>query len=316
MNEHPTHRGTRHIFTVDVEEYFHAHALGSSISREDWDSLPSRVGAATRTMLDMLEGHGFEATFFILGWVAERHPEIVREIARRGHEVASHGWSHRRIDNLSRREFRQELRDSKELLESLSGQRIVGFRAPSFSLVRGTEWALTVLAEEGFVYDSSIYPIRRVGYGYPGANTTPHLLQTGDEVLVEFPPATLRTFGVNLPAGGGAYFRHLPFALTRTAFNQMEQRRAPGVFYLHTWELDPDQPDVADGWLSRLRHYGHLERMPDRLDRLLDEFDFTSIRSELSDVAAVTRSESVTDGDESSGVRGSGQFDRVRARGD
>lgn len=268
---------TAHIFTVDLEEYFQAHALGNVIGRSEWEYLPPRAEKSTRVLLDFLEERGFEATFFVLGWVADRNRELIEEIAGRGHEVASHGWTHHRVDQLSPEEFRSEVRRSKELLEELTGRPVRGYRAPSFSLVPGTEWAMEILAQEGFVYDSSVYPVRRPGYGYPGASTDPFRVDTASGSILELPPATLKVAGMALPAGGGAYFRHLPYELTSSALRQNGERDVPGVFYIHSWEIDEHMPRLPVGLIQELRHYGRIDRMLDRLDRLADEFNFTSV---------------------------------------
>lgn len=266
-----------HLFTVDVEEYFQVHVFDRCVDRAEWDVLPSRVELSTRKLVDILQPHGIRGTFFVLGWIAERQPDLVREIADAGHEVASHGWGHRRVTDLSREEFREDVRSSKALLEEIIGAPVHGYRAPSFSLVPGTEWALEVLAEEGYRYDSSIFPIRRIGYGYPGACPVPHFVDVSGGELLELPPATYRAAGLSLPAAGGAYFRHLPYALTRGGFRQLEEHGASGVFYIHSWEVDEYQPQLPVSWLRRLRHYGGLDRMPARLDRLFRDFEFTSV---------------------------------------
>ena len=272
-------RDDRHVFTVDVEEYFHVHAFDGAVERDQWETLPSRVGTAVRSLLDLLDAANAEATFFVLGWVAEREPALVREISDRGHEVASHGSSHRRIEELGPDAFRREARRSKQLLEDITGRPVLGFRAPSFSVVPGTEWALEILAEEGYGYDSSIYPIRRPGYGYPGAGRDPHLVRTDSEPLLELPLATLRFAGMTLPAGGGAYFRFCPYALFRRALGQSADAGRPGVFYIHSWEIDPGQPRLPVSWVTRLRHYRNLANTGERLTDLMSDFTFTSVRS-------------------------------------
>lgn len=267
---------TAHVFTVDVEEYFQVHAFEGCLDRSDWGQLPSRVEDSTRKLLDILAAHDVRGTFFVLGWVAERHPDLVREIVEEGHEIASHGWGHHKVTNLSPSEFRHDVRRSKSLLEELTNQPVYGYRAPSFSLVPGTEWALEILVDEGFRYDSSLFPVRRMGYGYPGAPRVPHFLDGTSGRLLELPPTTVEMVGFSLPAAGGAYFRHLPYPLTRSGFRQMEERGVSGVFYIHSWEVDAYQPRLPASWLSRLRHYRRLGEVPDRLDRLFGEFEFTS----------------------------------------
>ena len=272
----------RHHFTVDVEEYFHASALEPWVRRNEWDLLPSRVKASVLALLEVLERYGARATFFALGWVARRHPDLIRTIARAGHEIASHGWDHVRVTRLGPTQFRDSVRRAKGELESLSGSEVMGFRAPSYSIVPGREWALDVLIEEGYRYDSSLFPVRRSGYGYPDGPRDPYWLRRPAGDLVEMPPATLRLWGQNLPAGGGGYFRLLPYGLVRAAFKECERRGVPGTFYIHPWEIDPDQPRFSLPPLTTIRHYGGLRGTEDRLHRLLQEFRFTSIAETLA----------------------------------
>ena len=273
-----TGEGVVHLFTADVEEYFQVHALEKSVSRADWDVLPSRLEPSVERLLTLLEEHRVRGTFFVLGWVAERHPELVRRIARAGHEIASHGWWHRPLPELSRDEFREDVRSSRSFLEDVTGRRVHGFRAPSFSLVPGQEWVYEVLLEEGYRYDSSVMPARTLGrYGYPEAPTVPFDVERRSGRLLEVPLATREFFGFRVPAAGGAYFRHFPYGLVSGALRAVEEDGRSGVFYVHPWELDPGQPRLPVPWLSRLRHYGGLERVEGRLRRLLDEFRFTSV---------------------------------------
>jgi polysaccharide deacetylase family protein (PEP-CTERM system associated) len=243
--------------------------------------MESRVVASVSYLLELLEGHGARATFFVLGWVAQRHPDMVRMVATAGHEVASHGCDHRRVTEQSPDEFRDSARRSKDLLEELTGAPVTGFRAPSFSIIPGCEWALDILVEEGYGYDSSLFPIRRPGYGYPDGQRDPLWLQRYAGCLAEVPPATLRLAGVNIPAAGGAYFRLLPYRLVRATLRDHERRQVPATFYIHPWEVDPEQPRVAVPWLTRVRHYSGLRRTASRLTRLLQEFRFTSIAESL-----------------------------------
>lgn len=266
-----------HHFTVDVEEHFQVSAFEPYLARERWPEMESRVSANVARLLDLLAAHGARGTFFILGCVAERHPDVVAAIARGGHEVASHGWDHRRVTQQTPEEFRASVRRTKAALEAMTGAAVLGFRAPSFSIVAGREWALDILVEEGYRYDSSLFPVRRPGYGYAAGGREPHWLDRPAGRLAEVPPATLRVAGVNLPAAGGAYFRLLPYGLVRAAFRDCERRGVPGTFYLHPWEIDPDQPRLAVPWLTRVRHYGGLRRTRSRLERLLGEFRFTAI---------------------------------------
>lgn len=267
-----------HLFSVDLEEYFHAHALSQVIGRGEWDHLPPRTGLIVPRLLDLLDASGSRATFFVLGWVAERSPDLIREVARRGHEVASHGWSHRRLTELRPEAFREEAARSKRLLEDLTGEEVAGFRAPSFSVVEETRWALEILVEEGYRYDSSIFPVRRPGYGIPGAPRDPHLVDTPAGRLLELPLATRSLAGFPLPAAGGAYLRHLPYGLVRGGLEEAAGRGAPGMFYIHSWELDEAMPRLPVGTIAELRHYGGVGRVEDRIRRLTGEFSFTCVR--------------------------------------
>jgi polysaccharide deacetylase family protein (PEP-CTERM system associated) len=270
------------LFSIDVEEHFQANAFDRVVSREDWDRQPSRVEGNTERLLDLLGRTGARATCFVLGWVAERHPALVRRIAAEGHEVASHGWWHRRIGSLTPQELRQEVRDSKRLLEDLTGTPVVGFRAPSFSIIPGREWAFDVLLEEGYTYDSSLFPIRRPDYGYPASPVIPHEIRRPSGVLLEIPMATAWVFGMRIPAAGGGYLRQLPYALIQRAARDAVARRQPGMFYIHPWEVDPGQPRFPVGLLTRVRHYGGLEKTLGHLERLLTEFRFTSVAEWLA----------------------------------
>jgi polysaccharide deacetylase family protein (PEP-CTERM system associated) len=251
------------------------------VPRSQWESLESRVVANTTRLLDLLAETDQSGTFFVLGWVAERAPELVRAINARGHEVASHGWDHRRVTDETPDEFRLSVRRSKEVLEQIIGKPVIGYRAPSFSIVPGREWALDILVEEGYVYDSSLFPIRRPGYGYAAAKREPHWLQRESGRLAELPPATLRRFGVNLPAAGGAYLRLLPTTLIRSAVRDAEARGVPAMLYIHPWELDPEQPRVPVSLATRIRHYGGLHRTVPRLRKLFNEFRFRAVSESL-----------------------------------
>lgn len=275
-----------HYFTVDVEEHFQVSAFERQVPRSAWEHLPSRVAGNVYRLLDLLERHGATGTFFTLGWVAERQSAMVKRIAKAGHELASHGWDHARVTQIGPTEFRDSVRRTKRLLEDLSGQEVLGFRAPSFSIVPGREWALDVLVEEGYRYDSSLFPVRRPGgYGYASGGRDPYWLDRPAGRLVELPPATLRRFGNNLPAGGGAYFRIFPYSLVRSAIAEYDRRGVPAMFYLHPWEIDPDQPRHRVPWSARFRHYTGLARTFPRLERLLSEFTFTAVARHFEGVA-------------------------------
>jgi polysaccharide deacetylase family protein (PEP-CTERM system associated) len=270
-----------HIFTVDVEEYFQVSAFDAAVSRADWLDLPSRIERNVDCLLDLLARHDTSGTFFVLGWIADMHPHVVQRIATAGHEVASHGWWHRRVSTLTPRVFQSEVRSSKAVLEDVTGREVTGFRAPNFSIVPGKEWAFDVLLEEGYRYDSSLFPIRRPGYGYPNATPRPHVIRRPTGNLLEFPLATTAWKGLRLPGAGGGYFRQLPYALTRAAFRQHAACGVPGTFYIHSWEFDSEQPRVSVPWLTRLRHYRGLSVTLPRLEQLLSEFRFTSVARRL-----------------------------------
>ena len=274
---------TAHIFTVDVEEYFQVHAFEGVIRRTDWPSLPSRVARNTDVLLELLAEHGVTATFFVLGWVADRYPQIVRRIAQEGHEIASHGWWHYRVTSLQPDEFREEIRSSKALLEDISGQIVTGFRAPSFSITPESQFAFEILLEEGYLYDSSVFPIRRSDYGWPGAPPIAHVKTCANGSLLEFPPATTLLGPFRIPAAGGGYMRQFPLAVVKRAFREHSHHGVPGVFYIHPWELDANQPRIPVGPLTRVRHYRGLRNNMARLECLLREFRFTSIARRLTE---------------------------------
>ena len=274
-----------HHFTVDVEEYFHPTALEDAIPRAEWESLPRRSPERVRWLLETLGTRGISGTFFVLGWLAKREPAIVKEIAEAGHEVACHGWGHRKVTSQKPDEFRGDLRRSRDLLEDLVGDKILGYRAPSFSIRPGFEWALDVLVEEGFVYDSSMFPVEvHPGYGYPSAPRDPHLISRGSGTLVEIPPATLKVGRLNLPAAGGAYLRFFPVALVRRALASAEARGVPGTLYIHPWELDPEMPSFSAPWRTQLRMRGGIGRVAGRVLSLLDRFEFRPMRDTAAEM--------------------------------
>jgi polysaccharide deacetylase family protein (PEP-CTERM system associated) len=274
----------RCAFTVDVEDYFQVDAFSDVIPVSAWGGFGSRVVANTSLLLDLLDEHRVRGTFFVLGWIAERHRSLVQAIAARGHEVASHGMSHQRVFTQSPAVFREETRDSKRLLEDLIQAPVLGYRAATYSITRQSLWALDILHEEGFLYDSSIFPVRHDRYGIPDAKTIPHRLTTpGGRTIIEYPLTAVRVFGVNLPVAGGGYFRLFPYGLTRWGLRRVRAEGRPVVFYLHPWEVDPGQPRVAGArWRSRFRHYLNLDQTLPRLDRLLRDFEFGPMRDCLA----------------------------------
>lgn len=259
-----------HVLSVDVEDYFQVEAFAGQVSRESWDRWPSRVVENTHRVLDLFEKHQARGTFFFVGWVAARFPHLVRETQARGHEIACHSYWHRTVYSLTPQEFREDTRRAKRAIEDACGATVQGYRAPSWSITKDCLWALDILAEEGFAYDSSIYPIHHDLYGVPGARRFPYMHQcTNGLELKEFPPATLRFAGTNFPAAGGGYLRIFPSSYTELAFRSFEARGERVVVYLHPWELDPEQPRIHGPLKSRLRHYTNLSRMKARVEAIL-----------------------------------------------
>jgi polysaccharide deacetylase family protein (PEP-CTERM system associated) len=266
----------QNALTVDVEEYFQVEAFRDRVSERDWARLPSRVEPSTRRLLDLFDRHEVGATFFVVGWVARRHPDLVRDIAARGHEVGCHSDAHRPIYALDPEAFRRDVRAARAAIEDAAGAAVTGYRAPTCSVVRATWWALEILAEEGFRYDASIFPIHHDRYGIPDAPRFPHRIRLDSGAdIVEFPMSTVRVAGQNLPFAGGGYFRLLPYPLIRRALRHLNEREErPAMVYLHPWELDPEQPRLPAGPLTRFRHYANLHGTAAKLDRLLGDFAF------------------------------------------
>jgi polysaccharide deacetylase family protein (PEP-CTERM system associated) len=257
-------------FSADVEDYFQAEALRSFCPRSKWDTFDDRTASNTDRLLGILEAQGTKGTFFILGWTAERHPDLVRRIANAGHEIGSHGFAHELIYNQDSETFRQDIRRARKLLQDLSGQGVIGYRAPSYTIMTRTLWALPILAEEGYRYDSSVFPIARRRYGMPGAERWPHLLRGGDgDGIVEFPLPTVRLGPLNFPATGGAYLRLLPVSFQKRAIERMLNARRPFVLTIHPWELDPKQPRFPVKLRTRWTHYHNLDKAEERLNELL-----------------------------------------------
>ena len=273
--------------TIDVEDYFHANALAGAAPMASWESLASRVEPNTDRLLEMFARAGVTGTFFVLGWVAERFPALLRTIAAAGHEIASHGYGHGLVYDQSREAFREDIRRSKAVIEGACGVHVRGYRAPSFSITRRSLWALDVLIEEGYWYDASIFPIRHDRYGIPDAPRWPHAIERPAGRVYEVPGSTVRLGGTNLPVAGGGYFRILPYAWTRFGISRVNRtERQPVVFYLHPWEIDADQPRLSAGALSRFRHYRNLHKTESRLRRLMRDFTFAPVASVLPECAA------------------------------
>ena len=264
--------------SIDVEDYFHVSVFDGLVPRAKWDDMESRVVANTMRLLEIFREYRVRSTFFILGWVGERHPQLVAAIAGEGHEIASHGYAHRLIYDQTPAAFRDDVRRAKAILEDACGRPVVGYRAPSYSITPRSLWALDVLAEENYEYDSSIFPIRHDRYGIPVSARRPYSIERNGRSLIEVPGSTTKVGPLNLPVAGGGYFRLLPYWWTRWGISRVNDiERRPAVFYLHPWEIDPGQPRLSAGRLSRLRHYRNLEHTEARLRQLLTDFRFDAI---------------------------------------
>ncbi len=267
-----------HCLTFDIEEHFQVSAFDSPMRRRHWDHFESRVERNTSKLLELLAARDIRATFFVLGWVAERHPRLIRTIVQEGHEVASHGYAHEMVMAQTPATFREDIRKAKKILEDVSGNTVLGYRAPTFSISSETSWALPILVEEGFVYDSSIFPIRHDRYGWQHAHPWSHRIDTTAGSILEVPPSTVNFAGRRIPIAGGGYLRLYPTWLLRRWMKQVEDEGHPLVVYLHPWELDPEQPRMNGTLLSRVRHYFNLHKTEGRLMQLLREFRFGPIR--------------------------------------
>ena len=274
-----------HCLSFDVEEHFQVSAFWTDARRQQWDGLESRVENNTRKIAELLARQGIRATFFILGWVAERHPMLVKSLAAEGHEIASHGYGHELITEQTPQEFREDIRKAKSILENLISQPVSGYRAPSFSITRATQWALPILVQEGYTYDASVFPIVHDRYGIPGANPHCHQLQTEAGPIWEVPPSTYTMMGLRLPVAGGGYFRLIPYPLLRLLLKRIEGAGHPLVMYLHPWELDPAQPRMAGAQFSKFRHYNNLDKTEGRLIRLMSDFRFGPIYETIRPIA-------------------------------
>lgn len=270
------------LLSIDVEDYFHVEAFADRIPFSSWPQFSSRVRRNTERILEMLAEHGQHGTFFVLGWVAEREPGLVRAIAAAGHELACHSYAHRRVFTLTPKQFREDLRKAKNVIEDIAGIRIAGYRAPTFSIRKDSLWALEILAEEGCIYDSSVFPIRHDLYGMPEAPrfTFNYALPNGGSI-VEVPPSTIRVWGANFAVAGGGYLRHLPMSYTNWGMRAIRKERQPVNVYFHPWEIDPAQPRLAGSWKSRFRHYSGLSKTEPRLRHLLAQGRFEPILSHV-----------------------------------
>lgn len=274
--------------TIDVEEYFHVSAFEQIVTAADWPVYESRVEHTTNRLLGHLSEAGAKATFFVLGWVAERHPGLVRTIRAQGHEVASHGYAHQVLTALTPSQFRADVHRAKHILEDILGKPVLGYRAPSFTIMEDTVWALRILVEEGYQYDSSIFPVWHDRYGLHGANPHCHRLMTAAGPIWEIPPSTLPIRNMRLPVAGGGYFRLWPYPLLRRWLKSIESAGHPLVVYLHPWELDPEQPRLPVSALARYRHYLNLHKTEPRLIRLLQDFRFGPICETFAPILQLT----------------------------
>ena len=263
--------------TIDVEEYFQVSAFERNVKVDDWEKLESRVVNNTGRILDILAEFDTKATFFIVGWVAEKHPQLVRSIQKAGHLIGCHSYLHRKVYTLTPEQFREDTKRARELLEDVAGQPVVGYRAPSYSITKKSIWALEILAELGFRYDSSIFPIIHDNYGIPDSPRFPYLHPHIN--LYEYPISTAKVFGRTIPVSGGGYFRLFPYWFTKWALKLInEKEQQPFIFYLHPWEIDPDQPRFTSASVvSKFRHYNNLAKTEYRLRRLLGDFDFQPV---------------------------------------
>lgn len=273
-------------FTVDVEDYFQVEAFSGVINRNTWDDFSCRVEANTDIILKLLDDANVKGTFFVLGWIAKRYPGVVKKISEMGHEVSSHGMSHQLIYNQDQNVFRNETIDSKKLLEDLSQQPVNGYRAATYSITNKSLWALDVLCEAGFKYDSSIFPIVHDRYGISDINTEPHVLVTEkNNSIVEFPISVYKNRLFNLPISGGGYFRLFPYFFTKNMLKSLNKKNKEFVFYIHPWEVDNKQPVVDDiSRFTKFRHYNNIDQCKDRLEKLLQDFRFSTVTEVLGNL--------------------------------
>lgn len=283
----------RHVLSFDVEEHFQVAAFWSDARRREWDQLASRVERNTRKIADLLSEHSTRATFFVLGWVAERHPGLVKDLAQYGHEIASHGYGHELVYTQTPTQFREDVRRSKQILEDLIGRQVMGYRAPSFSITSGTKWAISVLIEEGYRYDSSIYSRFRGTQGSNVTRASTYQLKTEAGTIWEVSPSTMNACGLQLPVAGGGYFRLFPYAASKMFLKRLEKKGAQLVMYLHPWELDPEQPRMDGPVLSKIRHYMNLGKTEQRLRLLLNDFYFAPIHEVVHPIQIIVEGEGV-----------------------
>ena len=271
--------------TIDVEDYYQVSAYEPVVRFEDWERYESRVERNTQRILNILQERNVKATFFVLGWVAERYPKIVKAIHTEGHEIASHGYAHRLVYQMGPDKFREDISKAKAILEEITGELVTGYRAPSYSITQQSLWGLDILVDEGFQYDSSIFPIRHDRYGIPKSPRFPHWIRANGGSLVECPLSTVRIGGMTVPVGGGGYLRFYPFAFTKWAVRQInEKEKQPVIVYTHPWEIDPEQPIIPSSRLTTWRHRINLDKTEGRLKHLLNDFRFGPLRDVLLDL--------------------------------
>ncbi|WP_286855505.1 XrtA system polysaccharide deacetylase [Marinobacter sp. UBA4489] len=272
----------KNALTVDVEDYFQVAALKEAVDSADWPKMEYRVEQNTDKLLELFDSKSVKATFFVLGWVAERSPDLVRRIQSQGHEIASHGYSHELVYTQNPSTFREETKKSKQILEEITGAPVTGYRAASYSITAQSRWALDILCEEGFTWDSSIFPVHHDRYGMPGTPHSPYILEAPNgSTLKEFPLSTCPVGSYRMPIAGGGYFRLYPYALSRWGLGKINRAGQPFIFYLHPWEIDPGQPRLKVKAFSRFRHYNNLDKCQKRLERLLDDFHLGSVSDVL-----------------------------------
>lgn len=271
------------ILTIDVEDYFQVENFKKEIKFSDWSTYESRVEANTEKVLGILSEKDIKATFFVLGWIAERYPELIKKIHEDGHEVANHGYAHQLIYDQAQEEFREDLKKSKKILEDIIGEKVMGYRAPSFSITHKSTWALDILMEEGFAYDSSLFPIYHDLGGLPDAKRYPNKMHNHKHEIIEIPMSTVKVAGNNVPFSGGGYFRLLPYGLIRWAAKRVNNEGYPVVVYLHPWEFDESQPRIKTRNIKRFRHYVNIYKTEEKFKKLLNDFKFISIKDFLKD---------------------------------
>ncbi len=280
-----------HCLSFDVEEHFQVAAFWSNLRRQQWDQYESRVERNTNKLAEMLSQYDMKATFFVLGWVAERYPHMVKFLAGQGHEIASHGYGHELVYNQSPAHFRDDVKRAKHILEAITGTAVRGYRAPSFSINNQSQWALSILVEEGHTYDSSIYTRFHRSHGHSRWNGC-FEIQTSAGNIWEIPPSTVNIMGMQIPVAGGGYFRLFPYAASKAFLKRLESQGSTFVIYLHPWEIDPDQPRMEGPWLSQFRHYLNLGKTQQRLSRLLMDFRFRPMREAVWSVTSTDQAES------------------------